>query len=419
MKGINLLNIGQKLFNLGITFLISVPSIAALLLLLSSIISFIEKRYLLFKNIWNYPIFLSFGIILLSTFRNGILSKQEIINHKELWLGLFNWLPLLILFIFIPPYIKTKSQKILFSKLIILSNFPLILSCFLQKSLGIYGPLSLLNGLIVWYQRMPGETTISTTGLFNNPNYTGFSLAISLPFIIFNIINIRKNKFAKTGLIIYLLITIYYIFSSNSRNALFSTFLIFILAFGVKSIIIITFILIAILPINIILSSLFEIDSLLIYLKQFFDEFYSSFSSFKIENIFSSQRFEIWSKSIKMILEKPLLGWGAGTFGMLYLLYGGIYGTQHSHNIILQITQSYGLPFSIIICTTIVLLILNAYKKILKNKEPNISINYFWLISVMVASIHQLFDIVLFEGRLNIIYCILLTGSKTMIINNE
>ena len=40
------------------------------------------------------------------------------------------------------------------------------------------------------------------------------------------------------------------------------------------------------------------------------------------------------------IVEKPLLGWGAGTFGMLYLLDGGIYGTQHSHNIILQISQS-------------------------------------------------------------------------------
>ena len=266
---------------------------------------------------------------------------------------------------------------------------------------------------------MPGETTISTTGLFNNPNYTGFSLAISLPFIIFNIINIRKNKLAKTGLIILLLITIYYIFSTNSRNAFLSIFLSFILPFGIKSIIISTIILIAIMPLNIIFSYLFGIDSLLIYLKQFFDGIYSSFSSFRIETVLSSQRFEIWSKSIKMILEKPLLGWGAGTFGILYLLNGGIYGAQHSHNIILQISQSYGLPFSITICTTVVLLILNAYKNILKNKEPDTSINYFWLISLIVATIHQLFDIVLFEGRLNIIYCILLTGSKTIIIHNE
>ena len=380
MKDIDLLNIGKKLFNLGIIFLISAPSIGGSLLLLSSIISFIERRSLLFKNIWNYPIFLSFGIILLSSFRNGILSKQEVINHKELWSGLFNWLPLLIFFIFIPPYIYSKSQKISFSKLIILSNFPLLISCFLQKSMGIYGPFSVLNGLIIWYQRMPGETTISTTGLFNNPNYTGFSLAISLPFVIFNIINIRNNKLAKTGLIILLLITIYYIFSTNSRNAFLSIFLSFILPFGIKSIIISTIILIAIMPINIIFSYLFGIDSLLIYLKQFFDGIYSSFSSFRIETILSSQRFEIWSKSIKMILEKPLLGWGAGTFGILYLLNGGIYGTQHSHNIILQISQSYGLPFSITICTTVVLLILNAYKNILKRKEPDTSINYFWLI---------------------------------------
>ena len=88
-------------------------------------------------------------------------------------------------------------------------------------------------------------------------------------------------------------------------------------------------------PINIIFSYLFGIDSLLIYLKQFIDGFYSSFSSLRIETILSSQRFEIWSKSINMILEKPLLGWGAGTFAVVYN-WKEAFQASHAHNLFLE-----------------------------------------------------------------------------------
>ena len=64
---------------------------------------------------------------------------------------------------------------------------------FSSKNLEIYGPFSILNGLIIWFQRSPGETTVSVTGLFNNPNYTGFSLSLIIPFILYNI-NLNKNK---------------------------------------------------------------------------------------------------------------------------------------------------------------------------------------------------------------------------------
>ena len=74
------------------------------------------------------------------------------------------------------------------------NNLPLLFSCFLQKSLAIYGPFSTLNGLVIWFQRAPGETTLSTTGLFSNPNYTGFSLSIIIPFLLYNIIQNKDKK---------------------------------------------------------------------------------------------------------------------------------------------------------------------------------------------------------------------------------
>ena len=58
-------------------------------------------------------------------------------------------------------------------------------------------------------------------------------------------------------------------------------------------------------------------------------------------NILITQRIEIWNKAVDLILQKPILGWGASTFGVLYLKNNGLYGAQHTHNIILQISQNY------------------------------------------------------------------------------
>ena len=42
-------------------------------------------------------------------------------------------------------------------------------------------------------------------------------------------------------------------------------------------------------------------------------------------------------------------------------------------------------------------------------------INKYWVISSIIISVHQLFDIVLYEGRLNIIFCIIFAGCKSIL----
>ena len=132
---IDLLPIGQTFFNFGIIFLISAPFIASIFLLFALSISFFFKGSALLKNNWNYPIFLCFGLVILSTFKNTIFSGQIFFSNSEVFIGVLNWLPLLLIFVGINPFISSNNQKILFSKLIIISNLPLLFSCFLQKSL--------------------------------------------------------------------------------------------------------------------------------------------------------------------------------------------------------------------------------------------------------------------------------------------
>ena len=98
----------------------------------------------------------------------------------------------------------------------------------------------------------------------------------------------------------------------------------------------------------------------------------------------------------------------------LYLLKNGIFKIQHAHNLPLQMAQTYGLPFSLLLTSFIVFLIYKCIK--IEFKKFN-SINKYWTISLFVASFHQLFDVVLYDGRLNIFYCIIIAGSKCIISN--
>ena len=397
---IDLFSIGQTLFNLGIIFLISAPFIGSIFLLFSLIISFFLKGSTLLNNKWNYPIFICLGLAILSTFKNTIFNDQSLINNSELYISLLNWLPLLLIFVGIHPFISTNYQKIIFSKLIIISNIPLLYSCFLQKNLAIYGPFSILNGLIIWFQRPPGETTVSITGLFNNPNYTGFSLSLIIPFLLFNIKNNRNKKLKKIITILILLLTIYYLFSTQSRNALLNLIMSFSLTFGVKVIILLLILLMIIYPIITLIGISIQFEYIFLLIKK---------------NILEYQRLEIWQNVISLISQRPLLGWGGATFGALYLLNNGLYKSQHSHNIIFQIAQSYGIPCSIIISSTIIILLIKASKLVFDKKNQLNPINKFWVISSILVTLHQFFDIVLYEGRLNIIFCLIIAGNRTIL----
>ena len=397
---IDLLSIGQTLFNLGIIFLISAPFVGSILLLFSLFISFLLKGSTLLNNKWNYPIFICFGLAIISTFKNTIFSDQILFKYSELYISLLNWLPILLIFVGIHPFISSNYQKIIFSRLIIISNIPLLFSCFLQKNLAIYGPFSILNGLIIWFQRPPGETTLSITGLFNNPNYTGFSLSLIIPFLLYNIINIKSKKFKKIITTLILLLTIYYLLLTQSRNAILNLIISLSLTFGVKVIFLILILLIIIYPISTLIGTSIQFEYIFLLIKKY---------------IFEYQRLEVWRNAIFFIIQRPLLGWGGATFGALYLLNNGLYDIQHSHNIIFQIAQSYGIPCSIFISFTIILLLIKSSKLAFNKKKQVDPINKFWVISSILVTLHQLFDIVLYEGRLNIIFCLILAGNRTLL----
>ena len=74
------INLGNKLFLIGIFFLPSALPISGLFLLFSLIISF-NKKSISIKDKWNYPLFFSIGIILFGTLNISFLNKPSVLSE--------------------------------------------------------------------------------------------------------------------------------------------------------------------------------------------------------------------------------------------------------------------------------------------------------------------------------------------------
>ena len=369
-KQLNILETGERLFLLGIFFLPFAFPIGAFFLLISLIFSLIKNYKQILKDKWNYPLFISLGIILISTLNSVIINPPyELLKYEKsiIWINLFNWVPIIIGFCGFQPYLVTNNQKIRFSKFLLLSAIPVLISCILQFNFNIYGPFRILNGLIVWFQYPLSESGGGVTGLFNNQNYTACFFSIVLPFALFTLKRAKRN-FNKYSLIIFNCLIIYFTFFTLSRNAFLCLFLISFYFFGIKRFLLIIS---SISIITLVLSFLGFINIFLIsYISEInLNTFYSKFLEFN-----TAPRTQIWYSAISFIQKRPILGWGASTFSHLFNFHNTqitpplqLLNSQHSHNLFLELAHNFGLPLALIILITLTMLIIKVIKKIKLN----------------------------------------------------
>ena len=95
-------------------------------------------------------------------------------------MGLFNWIPLFFCFFSFQKYLNTIQERKIIMKIFVAGSVPVLVSGFGQYWFNWHGPLTLLNGLIIWFQK----PSLYLSGLFSNQNYTGCWLNIVWPFAI-------------------------------------------------------------------------------------------------------------------------------------------------------------------------------------------------------------------------------------------
>ena len=158
-KKINIENSGLLIFRLGIFLLPSAFFISAILFLISLTLSLINNPLKLIKDKWNYLFFASSGFMIISSLIHLIdfsVEQKFILNSKEIvweatqsWVGLGNWLPLILCFVGFQNYLSSSRKRRICAKLLISGSIPVLITGFGQFWFDWHGPMTFFNGLII------------------------------------------------------------------------------------------------------------------------------------------------------------------------------------------------------------------------------------------------------------------------------
>ena len=414
----NTKQIGQIFFNLGTFFLASALPISGLFFLIAIYISFLETKFSLLNDKWNISILFIGGLLLVNSIRFSLINIDENLSSFDKtisFFSLFNWIPLFILFIAFQYYLKDKFQRELFSKYFISGTIPVLISCILQYWFKVYGPFKIFGGLITIFNKHLSETD-GVSGLFSNQNYTGIWLSLTIPLLFLLISKHKSFNIKKLFLFILLVLTIYLIFLTLSRNATFGLLSTIFLIFGFKSIFLILFS-------GLFIYLILGISEILIPIKFFnfieghqINNLTTKLNLNNISDFLEFTRIKIWLNTLKLIIQKPIFGYGASTFSIIFYDLTNL-DMQHSHNMPLQLAYEYGLPLSILLTFFISLLFYKSWKNIfqLKDKTNTYFINKCWLASCLVAILNHVNDITYYDGKISILIWILFAGLKSIL----
>tara|TARA_B100000575_G_scaffold206750_1_gene168125 strand:+ start:67 stop:1371 length:1305 start_codon:yes stop_codon:yes gene_type:complete len=421
LKGKTVKDYGSLLFLLGIFFLPSTMLIGVSFLLPAFLISTLLSKKSFLKDHWNLP-FIIFGLlIILSAILQNYFFKN---NYVGIWdsklslIGLGNWIPFIWVFWAVQPYLNSKSKRRSFSLVLIAGTFPVLITGFGQYFLNWTGPFETLNGLIIWYQR-PIENPGGLSGLFSSQNYAASWLNFVWPFCIALFLDKGKNFFKKTITFGFLISTGIAAFLTFSRNAWLGLFTAIPIVAGKNAFkYLLPIIMLIILMLFFVFSPLFEGE---------FQHMVRGYLPGKILLEFSNDGYEglditrigIYKSALELIKKNPLFGIGAGSFTEIFF-FNTSFWKGHSHNLLLELTLSYGLPATIIFFITTSNILYLSSKKIFSCNILNISYidKAFWT-ALFFFLISQLADIQYFDGKISLIAWILMAGLKNIIFEKD
>ncbi len=407
---------GKKLFLTGIFLIPSAFVFSAILLLVASIIGIKESKRNLLKNFSNLPIYISSLLLIIVCVLQNILDLK-FSNHLT-WIGILNWIPLFFLFIGSQNYLATQEDRKQTSIYLVSGSLPVIVTGLGQYFFNWYGPFEFLNGTIVWFSKpIDSSSNMGLAGLFSNQNYAGAWFGIIWPFCIAFMLNSSRNLFKKGCSLFFFITVLISLILTFSRNAFGGLIISIPLLLGSTSLIWLLPLLILFLVATSNINNLNELEITNSYALDVITNKMGGLRGFE------DKRFEIWINTINLISNKPFLGWGAGIFPLIYFSDFGE-TINHSHNLFLELAFNYGLLSALIIFLFIVSIIFLSMKKIFFNKEEK-NLNYgqiryserAWWTSFFVLFISQMIDVQYYDGKISIVFWILLAGLKNIIRN--
>ncbi len=409
--------LSDNLFWFGIFLLPSAPFFSILLIFYPILLGIKINYKNIFTDKINFLLAAVAASMIIKSFITTLFFTEEINNWDQNlnWIGLGNYIPLFLFYLGFQPYLNSDLKREKLGKFLLLGTIPVIFSCFSQYFLKWYGPYEFLNGLIIWFQRPLTEVNQPVSGLFSNPNYTGAWLAMIWPFSLALLADFKQNKKTFSYFIVFCfcISIIFTLNLINSRGAWLGFLLSIPIIYGRDILIwfipfvlfISLYLIICILP-NVPLN-------LQNYLRSLIPQ--NILTNFKEINISFDNwpRLLIWKNALKLILEKPLFGWGAASFPIIYLSQTGLW-KDHPHNLFLELSVSYGLIPSFLLLAFILVILKNSYNYIYNFNYQLNKFNRACWASVFIFLTLQMFDIVYFDFRISIIFWLLLAGLRNI-----
>ena len=391
-------------FYLGTLFLPSALPISGIFYLIALLLSIKDITF----NKFDLTLFVCSGWMIFSNirilfFQKGFFSNELIFNS---WIGLFNWIPLFLLYLVFQSFFHKKNREI-FIYILLIGTVPVIASCIAQEWFKLYGPFSTMNGLITWFQpRFYIDGSLVLTGLFSNPNYAALWLSTMLPFSLYVFRKRNNDKF----LLVFSLLIAYFIFLTESRNGLLSLLISIFFLLKLK-ILLYIFIIVCL---SLILIYLLNINAPINLEILMPINLFNKIINLDFINQNSLGRIEIYTKTLTLIKNSPILGWGAGAFSFFFITQH-TQKVQHAHNMPLELAFNFGVPLSIMLTGFVTLIIFRAIKIIFFNREFNKLSNKSWLAATLIILIFNFSDVPYYDGKISLLSWILLAGLSCII----
>ncbi len=351
-----------------------------------------------------------------------IVSSALAEQPKEAWLGLANFLPFFLLFAALKPLIRHPIQLKQLSWLLILPSLPIIVLGFGQLFAGWHTP-PLVKFILGWKLVAQGVPTGRMSAVFNYTNFLAIYLAIAFSLALGLWLDTwqawRKNPANKqlqilSLLTVILLADISGLVLTSSRNAWGLAAISFMayaaymgwrwLIYGVSS------------AATAILWASFAPNLGGTQLRKVVPSFFwARLSDRDYQRPVETLRITLWEFCWDLIKQRPLFGWGLRNFTPLYEAKTNFW-FGHPHNLFLMLGAETGIIAVLLIVCIVGSIMAGGVKLLLDWSTDDFRLIFFsYLVSFTCCILFNLFDVTIFDLRVNVIGWVLLSAISGVI----
>ena len=373
-----------------------------------------------YRQIASYPLNWVWGLFAAWLILNGVLAHQP----GEAWLGLANFLPFLALFTALSFLIRRSSQLIGLAWAIALPTLPIVILGLGQLYVGWSSPQWLAT-ILGWGLVAGGEPPGRMSSVFIYANFLAVYLAISFTLTCGLWLDtwqkrqvIKKPLWLLSTLTVMLIVSSIGLILTSSRSAwgiAFLSFMAFAVYLGWRCLVYA-----ATGAIAAILWASFAPSWGGRWLRHVVPAFFWARLSDQMypDRPVATLRLTQWKFCWDLIKQRPIIGWGLRNFTPLYQAKMNIW-LGHPHSLFLMLGLEIGVVATLLLSLLVGWIVVKAALLLKKSPTDLGAIFFSYLVAFAGCILFNLFDVTIFDLRVNILSWVLLAAINGLLHSSK